>query len=113
MKIDENDLAKVIGKAIARRRRFCGMTQEEVAERLGIGGEAVSRMERGTVIPGLVRLFELAEVFGCHVGDLLEESSCRATEQSRLLDALMSKVDGDERRVMIAVMEALAGHFLR
>lgn len=47
MDINQDALAKAVGRAIAYQRQQRGMTQEEVAERLQIGMEAVSRMERG------------------------------------------------------------------
>ena len=70
---DEDQLARTIGKAIARYRQQAGLTQDEVAERLEIGGEAVSRMERGIVIPTVARLVELADMFQCEAADLLTE----------------------------------------
>ena len=42
---------KAIGKAIAKCRKTAGLSQEEVAEKLKIGNESVSRMERGIVMP--------------------------------------------------------------
>ena len=41
---DIKQLTLTIGKAIARHREACKLTQEEVALRLEIGNEAVSRM---------------------------------------------------------------------
>ena len=41
---DIKQLAQTIGKAIARHREASKLTQEEVAEKLRIGNEAVSRM---------------------------------------------------------------------
>jgi transcriptional regulator with XRE-family HTH domain len=55
-------LALSVGKAIAARRQDAGLTQEQVAEQLKIGNEAVSRMERGLVMPTVARLLELATV---------------------------------------------------
>ena len=80
--INFEQLAKSVGKAIARQRQQAGLTQERVAELLGIGMEAVSRMERGIVVPTVVRLAELAQLFGCELADFLRETSNRPTEQS-------------------------------
>jgi transcriptional regulator with XRE-family HTH domain len=43
----------------------------KVAEHLSIGLEAVSRMERGLVVPTIVRLAELAQLFDCDIAELL------------------------------------------
>jgi DNA-binding XRE family transcriptional regulator len=56
-------IKRMIGRAIAKHRIASGFTQEEVAERLNIGNEAVSRMERGVVMRLVARLLELAETF--------------------------------------------------
>ncbi|MGS0735065.1 MULTISPECIES: helix-turn-helix transcriptional regulator [unclassified Pseudomonas] len=56
-------MAGVVGRAIAKQRIRSGLTQEEVAERLGVGNEAVSRIERGVVIPNIGRLLEFAALF--------------------------------------------------
>ena len=37
MNVDEDALAKVVGKAISKRRMTCNLTQEQVAERLNVG----------------------------------------------------------------------------
>jgi len=47
MDINQKQLAGMVGRAISKQRIRCGLTQEEVAERLGVGNEAVSRIERG------------------------------------------------------------------
>ncbi|WP_163571098.1 helix-turn-helix domain-containing protein, partial [Klebsiella pneumoniae] len=60
---DMDRLADMVGRAIARNRIASNLTQEQVAERLGIGNEAVSRMERGVVMPTVARLAELADIF--------------------------------------------------
>ncbi len=74
-KIDQDELARLVGKAIAHQRQRRGLTQEAVAERLEVGMEAVSRMERGVVVPTIVRLAELAHIFDCELVDLLRETS--------------------------------------
>ena len=53
-----------ISEIIRSRRRELGMTQEQVAQRLGVSAPAVNKWERGicypdiTLIPSLARLFE-------------------------------------------------------
>ena len=57
-KTEQDRLAGSIGRAIAKQRVRSQMTQEEVAERLGVGNEAVSRIERGRVIPNVMDIME-------------------------------------------------------
>ena len=77
-----SQLSKQVGLTIAKYRQQSGLTQNEVAEKLNIGYEAVSRMERGIVMPTVERLVELAEIFDCEAADLLTQSSNRVEDQS-------------------------------
>lgn len=60
--VDLDELAGLISRAIAKHRLESGMTHEQVAEMLGVGNEAVSRMDRGLVMRTVARLVELAEI---------------------------------------------------
>jgi len=104
---DVDQLAKTVGKAIARHRQVCNLTQEEVAELLGIGNEAVSRMERGLVMPTIARLVELAQVFQCEASDLLTEVSTRSVDQAQYLERLLSRLDSQDRAMVVTMVETL------
>ncbi len=101
-------LAGAVGRAIAKRRVARELTQERVAERLGIGVEAMSRIERGVVLPTVVRLSELAEIFECNVADLVTETSSRATDQASHLARLLSKLNSADRTMVVEIVETLA-----
>lgn len=45
MDIDQKQLVGVVGRTISKQRIRCGLTQEETAERFGVGNEAVSRID--------------------------------------------------------------------
>ena len=100
-------LAKSVGKAIGRQRQQAGLTQEQVAEHLKIGMEAVSRMERGIVVPTIARLAELAQLFGCELADLLRETSPRPTEQGIVLGQKLARLDSDDRALLLETFERL------
>lgn len=101
-------LATAVGRAIAKRRMASDLTQERVAERLGIGVEAMSRIERGIVLPTVVRLSELAEIFECNIADLVTETSSRATDQANHLARLLSKLRSTDRTMVVEIVETLA-----
>ena len=105
MDSEQTRLAGLVGQAIARQRTRAGLTQEEVAERLGVGNEAVSRIERGIVIPNIARLFELAEIFGCEAAELLAESSPRPVDQAVHITRLLASLTPGDRQLMMAWME--------
>ncbi|CAM5555061.1 helix-turn-helix domain-containing protein [Eoetvoesiella caeni] len=107
-KIEMKRLAGVVGRAIAKRRVTCKLTQEQVAERLKIGVEAVSRIERGIVLPTVARLGEFAEVFRCDVADLVTETSSRPKDQARQIERLLSGLAHEDRALILEMVERLA-----
>jgi ribosome-binding protein aMBF1 (putative translation factor) len=52
-------IANRLGKAIASERTARELTQEQLAEMLGVEQETISRFERGTTLPPLPRLIQL------------------------------------------------------
>lgn len=104
---EQKRLAGLVGRAIARQRTRARLTQEEVAERLGVGNEAVSRIERGIVIPNIARLFELAVIFDCEAAELLTESSSRPDDQAARISSLLMPLDHADRHLVMELVERL------
>lgn len=102
-----------IGRTIARKRKVAGYTQEEVAEKLGIGNEAFSRIERGLVSPGIYKLYILADLFQCGVETFLVESSRRPSDQAEHLSQMLMKNSAPDRAVIVSIVERLSQHLTR
>lgn len=62
---------KTIGDRIKFHRKRLGMTQEQLAERMGVSAQAVSKWENNLSCPDISVLPELAAVFGISVDELL------------------------------------------
>lgn len=99
-----------IGKIVSRKRKIAAYTQEEVAEHLGIGTEAFSRIERGLVSLGIVKLYELADLFECGVESFLIEGSRRTSDQSEYILQLMDKNSTADRQFIVSMVERLSNH---
>ena len=69
--------SKKIGHFISSRRKNIGLTQQQVADKLNISFQAVSKWENGTSIPNTELLVELSEILDVTVDELLfgEEKS--------------------------------------
>lgn len=63
-----------LGKVLRRHRLACGMTQEFVAEQLGVSRQSVSKWEQGLARPSTGNIQGLAELFGVAARDLLRDS---------------------------------------
>ena len=62
-----------LGEALKAHREQHQMTQEFVAEQLGVSRQAVSKWENGTSDPSTANLLALAKLYGVDPGDLLRE----------------------------------------
>ena len=60
-------LKKVISTNICKLRKSAGMTQVALAEKLNYSDKAVSRWEKGEVVPDVETLYRLGEVFGVNI----------------------------------------------
>ncbi len=65
--------AKTLGEVLKNHRTDCMMTQEFVAEAIGISRQAVSKWESGQSDPSTTNLIALAKLYGIAPEDLLKE----------------------------------------
>jgi transcriptional regulator with XRE-family HTH domain len=64
---------------IRKYREMSGLTQAQVAEKAGVGANAVSQWETGVRSPCVKHIQTIASLFGCSVDDLLRpdyENKC-------------------------------------
>ena len=65
-------MKKTLGTMIAELRKQQGMTQLELAEKMGVTDKAVSKWERDLSCPDINSLPNLAEILGVSVEDLMQ-----------------------------------------
>lgn len=70
---EKKNVQKSLGAAIRDHRTRCKMTQEFVAESIGVSRQAVSKWESGVSDPSTSNLFSLAKLFGISAEDLLRD----------------------------------------
>lgn len=98
-----------IGRFIAAKRKEHGLTQMQLAEKLGITDRAVSKWETGRSLPDASIMLELCGTLGITVNDLLcgEEISLanysEATEKS-LLEMVRQKEASDRRLLKMEIV---------
>ncbi len=64
-------MEQTLGKRIAKHRKGLGITQDQLAEKLGITAQAVSKWENDQSCPDITVLPRLAEIFGTTTDALL------------------------------------------
>lgn len=62
-----------LGEVLKQHREECKMTQEFVAESIGVSRQAVSKWENGTSDPSTSNLIAIAKLFNLSAEELLHE----------------------------------------
>ena len=70
---EKNETKVSLGEALKEYRTKCKMTQEFVAESLGVSRQAVSKWENGTSDPSTSNLIALAKLYGISAEEILNE----------------------------------------
>lgn len=72
MRAEKEQVRKSLGETLKEYRMKCNMTQEFVAEILGVSRQAVSKWETGTSDPSTANLLALAKLYGVSAEELLK-----------------------------------------
>ena len=70
---EKNEMAKSLGQILKDYRTSCNMTQEFVAEYLGVSRQAVSKWENGSSDPSTTNLMALGELYGVAADEILKK----------------------------------------
>ena len=99
---------ETIGSRIARFRKANGMTQEDLANLMGVSSQAVSKWENDASCPDISLLPQLSKVLGITTDELLtgknDQVKMVPAEQRKPFDQLVMRIkinstDGDKVRV--------------
>jgi len=86
------EVERRLGDRVASLRQATGLTQAQLAKRLGVAVETISRLERGSVVPSLQRLVRLAEVLAVELAELFTHPrGPRQKAEDRLVAALRGR----------------------
>ena len=72
---EKAETKRSLGEALKAHRTRCKMTQEFVAETIGVSRQAVSKWKSGTSDPSTSNLLALAKLYGVSAEDLLREAA--------------------------------------
>jgi transcriptional regulator with XRE-family HTH domain len=106
----DKDVAVAIGNAARHARHALQLTQQQVAEQLGVSVEFYSRMERGLAHPSLDRFLRMLDVLGVSADTLL---GLDAREPVPVAVALTSPDDPRDVRRVVAALQKLPASTLR
>lgn len=109
-----------LGSRISQKRKATGMTQEDLANKLGVSSQAVSKWENDVSCPDISLLPTLAKVLNTTVDELLTGKSdevrlvpeaARKNPDDLVLRVRINSTDGDKVRVNLPIplLRALSG----
>lgn len=96
-KTGSGTLAERLSRNIANGRHALGLTQAQLAERLNVDTETLSRFERGKHLPSLVTLEKLAAQLQTTIAALLEEAEPQADSDALAMTAWLMALDQRDR----------------
>ncbi len=101
-------MKKTIGEKINELRKQQKMSQDELAEKMGVSSQAVSKWENNLSIPDLPTLIELSNFFNISLDDLVKEKENTArfvpVEKRKNINEMLLRVnirtqEGDKVKV--------------
>ena len=95
------------GAIVAERRKLLGMSQEFLAERVGISQESLSRMEKGLIAPRFERLRLFADALECSIPALFQEQT-ETSEKAAAIEKIISPLSDCEQKEIVAVVAKIA-----
>lgn len=98
-----------VGRAVAEARREAGITQQALAEQVGIAVETIGRLERGLQVPPLPRLEAIGAALGVELSDLLRRPAARTTREAAIgrLVALLRRRPPEDAELLLALAERI------
>ena len=91
VRYEKAEIRKTLAELLKENRIRCKMTQEFVAETIGVSRQAVSKWENGSADPSTSNLIALANLYGISAENLLKKAAPKKDKAS------LSSVDEEEK----------------
>ena len=97
---------QITGKFISHKRKEKNLTQEQLAEKLGVSNKTVSKWETGKCMPDYAVVKPLCEELGITVAELMDgkdadERSVRAYDDEQIMDLLKRTQDLEKQKNLL------------
>ena len=97
---------QLTGKFIAHKRKEKNLTQEQLAEKLGVSNKTVSKWETGKCMPDYSVIKILCEELGITVAELMdgedtEEKNVRTYDDEQIMDLLKRTQDLEKQKNLL------------
>lgn len=96
----------ILADKIADLRKKNGWSQEELANRLGVSRQAVSKWESASSIPDLDKIVKMSLIFGVSTDYLLKDSIEAGRESEEVMECNTAELGMDEKAIQMISMES-------
>ena len=98
-----------IGNKINQLRKLSGMTQEQLAEKLNVSRQTISKWESGSSFPDIESVVKVSEIFQVSLDDLLKEGEASVTNKNdeRITLEDLVKINLHNRRMTLLLISGL------
>lgn len=106
--MDQKELRTNLASNIAKLRKKCGMTQEQLAERLFVSNKAVSKWERGAGYPEITQLVSLSNIFGVSIDALMKSEKSGIAIAGNVLTDSVKLIDVYPEKGMLTNISSIS-----
>lgn len=90
-----------LGARVARYRQEAGLSQEGLAEKIGVRPETISRLERGHTLPSIETLAEIGQALSIELHELVNLGPSKATSNAAIEALISDLVNRSEAHVRL------------
>ncbi|QLI80264.1 helix-turn-helix transcriptional regulator [Chitinibacter fontanus] len=106
-------MAVRLGDKLARRRLHLQLTQAQIAERLDVNTETISRFERGATLPSLQTLDRLANALNTDLASLVGGITTQPHELANELATELEALNESDRVWLLTVIREMIARMSR
>lgn len=102
------DAKRNLGKAVRAARKMKSLTQEQLAEKLGVQSRMVLEIENGRGNPRFDSLYPMMRLLDIPANDIFNADRAPSTDANKFIHELMSFSDSEQRLALAAARAVLA-----
>lgn len=106
---EKTEISVSVGKAIATRRKLVRLTQQKLAEALGVEKETVSRMESGEIAPTVDRLAALSKALNCAIMDFFADEDINTNQYAAAIAHMIHALPADRQERVVRCVAEIVG----
>ena len=101
-----------LGKKIHQLRKLSGMTQEQLAEKLDVSRQTVSKWESETTVPDLESMVRICRMFHISLDELLLKEEAVAEQNEKITLEDLVEINLHNRRMTLLLVSGLIFHMV-